>query len=99
RDSSVTGVQTCALPIWRALPVGRPGAGSVRGTPAVHRSSAYENVERSAPPGAVSDRSTAQYAISLAALNPILPAFVRDYFAVRRSEERRVGKGVRSTAL
>src|ERR1017187_5468867 len=28
RDTSVTGVQTCALPIWHALPQGHRGAGA-----------------------------------------------------------------------
>src|SRR5205807_2818773 len=94
RDYKVTGVQTCALPIWRsqaelgneksgplAPRTGGPGApiGAVHGVPALPRSR--------------SERAT--FSCSQAPLGNTGARNSASRHVVPRSEERRVGKGCR----
>src|SRR5437763_14871645 len=81
RDTSVTGVQTCALPIW-----GRPGADDQAGNPAGPQ---VAEIPLSR------DRRARLLRRGLAAvLRPL--GFPARSGPVARSEERRVGKECRS---
>src|SRR5207247_4337183 len=87
RDPLVTGVQTCALPIWagtgRRAFVGRGGGLSIWGATHESRQSA------SRPLGAAGRRSQASVDVAVKRLRVV----ENDPAAARRSEERRVGKG------
>src|SRR5207237_5091342 len=83
RDSSVTGVQTCALPISSAS----LASDSQRTSATLCK--ARFNLRRSMANSMVFAMNTVQVA-SEASARPIITALTR------RSEERRVGKGVKS---
>src|SRR5207253_5378005 len=94
RDGHVTGVQTCALPIWGGLGVYYGGmfgksAGAVFGNARV----TYENYNR-----LKQDMTMAEVEALLGSGKPATAGDVKDMIMsdpAARSEERRVGKGGR----
>src|SRR5205807_6332682 len=91
RDYKVTGVQTCALPIWPHAP--RGGSGGADGRHLLRlRSGAQRTLRRAAREkrrraGAGSRSSRSAQAVRMRTLYTVF---------LRRSEERRVGKECRS---
>src|SRR3989440_6496607 len=82
RDLIVTGVQTCALPIWI-------------GTPAPATAASINGASRPISTSPRAERSTALLSGEKSCPLPSPPA-MRTSFASPRSEERRVGKECRS---
>src|SRR5207253_5879495 len=91
RDGHVTGVQTCALPIWKSAgvrcPLRRPGdAGGAARARRADRVPRLRLVPKRTVDREVAMRETADFDATLA----------RHGRGPLRSEERRVGKGCRS---
>src|SRR5262249_59440845 len=80
RDWSVTGVQTCALPISRVRPVGAPRSVAAKATAAKRRA----------------DRADAHDYVFLRDKGIVVQRSTDRRARKRRSEERRVGKEWRS---
>src|SRR5439155_13194948 len=92
RDGHVTGVQTCALPIWRRLRVGVQPEVGVN----VYHARHHRKMRRVDDRRAQGDIRAAANGYDLAVAHQYDP--VCD-LSLRRSEERRVGKECRSWLL
>src|SRR5205085_4135424 len=95
RDLTVTGVQTCALPIWRADP-GQTGAVSRAHLPGVLRHHPIDADRlRRADPRLLPDAADASVTVLSGDAGSGPGDFHAGQHARSRSEERRVGKGWR----